>query len=93
MSDDENQHLMREIVESIDNKNRIEIAIGSTSRHRSIANGLKLIGESDWPPPDVLVIHDGARPLIDEIHLRQLVSSALQFGVINYSLRQYLNNS
>lgn len=72
---------MQEIVESIDKENRIEVAIGSTSRHRSIANGLQLIRGRDWPQPDVVVIHDGARPMLAECHLKQLVSAALQFGV------------
>ncbi|CAG2113467.1 unnamed protein product, partial [Medioppia subpectinata] len=78
--DAENSKLMEEIVGSIGHQNRIHLVIGSATRHRSIANGIQAIVAKEWPLPDVVVVHDGARPLLEESLLNQLVSFALKYG-------------
>lgn len=73
---------MREIIDSICHQNRIELVVGSTTRHRSISNGIESIATNGWPQPDIIVIHDGARPIVEEEILNQLVSSSHKYGVI-----------
>jgi 2-C-methyl-D-erythritol 4-phosphate cytidylyltransferase len=72
---------MDEIISSISHQNRIDCVNGSTTRHRSIALGIEAIPLSP-SIPDIVVIHDGARPLVEEFLLKQLVSSAHNYGVI-----------
>ncbi len=72
---------MDEIIASISHQNRIDCVNGSTTRHRSIALGIEAISLSPFIP-DIVVIHDGARPIVEEFLLKQLVTSALNYGVI-----------
>lgn len=56
---------------------KIVLTAGNTTRHRSIWNGLKTLLDS---PPDIVVIHDGVRPFIDERTLQQCATLAWQHG-------------
>ena len=73
---------MKQIISSLNDENRIEQVTGGTSRHRSIAKGIESIERNGWPQPEILIVHDGARPFLEEYILIQLVSSALKHGVI-----------
>lgn len=66
---------------------RFDCIPGGSSRHRSIREALTFIEESrrrispEAPAlPDMVIVHDGARPIIDGDTLHQLVSNCEQWG-------------
>ena len=50
---------------------------GGVTRHSSIRNGLKALSSS---PPDVVIIHDGVRPFIDERTVNECATTAWIHG-------------
>lgn len=55
------------------------IVIGGERRFDSVKNGLEAI--ADLPqPPEVVMIHDGARPFIDPKSIERLIEAALEHG-------------
>lgn len=54
---------------------------GDSTRHRSIAAGIKAIKEEVKFIPDIVVIHDGARPIVDEVILQKIILAAFKHGV------------
>lgn len=71
-------------------KKRFDCIPGGPSRHRSIREALTLIEESRAQKvdsagqsavlPDMIIVHDGARPIVDGETLHQLVSNCAQYG-------------
>jgi len=64
---------------------RFDCIPGSRSRHRSILEGIRFIEEAHSKStslqiPDIVVVHDGARPFVDGDTLHQLVSNCFEFG-------------
>lgn len=65
---------------------RFDCIPGSTSRHRSIREALTFITESRAKQsqaaqlPDIIIVHDGARPVVESDTLHQLVSNSFNFG-------------
>ncbi|XP_054162383.1 D-ribitol-5-phosphate cytidylyltransferase-like [Oppia nitens] len=78
--DDSNYQKMKNIVDDIKHQKRVHLVVGSITRHGSIANGIDSIAAMKWPLPDIVVIHDGARPLLEEQLLIHLVDSAVKYG-------------
>ncbi|XP_064099845.1 D-ribitol-5-phosphate cytidylyltransferase-like isoform X2 [Macrobrachium nipponense] len=56
---------------------RVTVVTGTGSRHRSIREGVE---ELSSDPPDVVVVHDGVRPLLPPGILAQVVNAAAQHG-------------
>ncbi|XP_066987247.1 uncharacterized protein [Macrobrachium rosenbergii] len=56
---------------------RVTAVTGTGSRHRSIREGVE---ELSSDPPDVVVVHDGVRPLIPVGILAQVVNAAAHHG-------------
>ncbi|XP_046914492.2 D-ribitol-5-phosphate cytidylyltransferase [Dermatophagoides farinae] len=73
---------MQEILLSLakQQQKRFNIVPGGSSRHRSIKFGLDFI-EAKRIQPDFIIVHDGARPYLDEQVLHRLVSECYQHGV------------
>ena len=74
---------------------RFDCIAGGSSRHRSIQNGIQFILKRSLCP-DMVVVHDGARPHVDNDTLHKLVSECHNTGVCipityfhNYSLINY----
>lgn len=53
-----------------------KIAFGGATRWESVKNGLSALPEST-PPGAVVLIHDGARPLVDTPTIKRVASAAL----------------
>lgn len=49
------------------------VAVGGTNRWESVRNGLSLVGDDT----DIVLIHDGARPLVDAATVRRVVDAAI----------------
>ncbi|XP_047501699.1 bifunctional enzyme IspD/IspF-like [Penaeus chinensis] len=56
---------------------KAEVVQGCRTRHRSIRVGLTALAED---PPEVVVVHDGVRPLVPLATLRQVVAAAAERG-------------
>ncbi|EDO42477.1 predicted protein [Nematostella vectensis] len=72
---------MEDIIEEFKH-NKVRIVEGGTTRHRSICNGIKGLVCDGRNPPEVVIIHDGARPLVQETLLRDVAMAAKHHGVI-----------
>ena len=75
---------------------RFDCIPGAASRHRSIREAVQFLADSRHGKsqqsstaasaavpsftPDIVVVHDGARPVVDGDTLHQLVSNSFQFG-------------
>ncbi|KAF7488228.1 D-ribitol-5-phosphate cytidylyltransferase [Sarcoptes scabiei] len=62
---------------------RFECIAGGTTRHRTIKIGLEHI-EQKKLQPDYIIVHDGARPLIDERNLQELLTECYQHGAAGF---------
>lgn len=69
---------LRGIVEDY-NFMKCEVVVGGSTRHRSIAAGIKAIAFLD-PLPEVVVIHDAVRPLVPIETLTEVVQAARKYG-------------
>ncbi|GAB1606715.1 D-ribitol-5-phosphate cytidylyltransferase-like [Argonauta hians] len=58
---------------------KVDIAVAGAFRHQSIYNGIKKLNTLDQPP-DVVLVHDAVRPLIDETIIRQVAVAAEKYG-------------
>ncbi|XP_042856502.1 uncharacterized protein LOC122243094 [Penaeus japonicus] len=56
---------------------KVRVVQGRATRHRSIRVGLSALSDD---PPEVVVIHDGVRPLVPLSTLRQVVTAAAERG-------------
>ncbi|KAI0232911.1 D-ribitol-5-phosphate cytidylyltransferase [Lamellibrachia satsuma] len=67
---------MQDIVSCFNHK-RVLLVPGGFVRHRSIYNGVKALEKVS---PDVVVIHDAVRPLVDEDTVKQVAVAAWEYG-------------
>ncbi|XP_048579873.1 D-ribitol-5-phosphate cytidylyltransferase isoform X2 [Nematostella vectensis] len=74
---------MEDIIEEFKH-NKVRIVEGGTTRHRSICNGIKGLVCDGRNPPEVVIIHDGARPLVQETLLRDVAMAAKHHGCTEY---------
>lgn len=54
-----------------------KVVVGGAERQDSVAQGLAALG-----PCDVVLVHDGARPLVEEGLIEEVVRAALEFGAV-----------
>lgn len=66
----------KDIVDVFGFKKVSKIICGGATRQESVYNGLKEIGDD----VDIVVIHDGARPLIDTDTVAKCISAACEYG-------------
>lgn len=62
-----------------DSKIELDFVEGSTTRQSSVFNALKFIEEKQ-SKPDIVLIHDGARPFVTEKIICDVINSAVEFG-------------
>lgn len=62
--------------------NKLVVAEGGSTRHRSIAAGTRSLAQE---PPDVVIIHDGVRPFVDETVVRKIAWNAKKYGAAGVS--------
>jgi 2-C-methyl-D-erythritol 4-phosphate cytidylyltransferase len=62
------------------------ILLGGEKRFHSVRNGLEAMAEEQ--PPELVLIHDGARPFLDEALIRDSMGAASRFGgaVVGYPM-------
>ncbi len=53
---------------------------GGDSRQKSVFNGLKTVTEQAGNTPQLVLIHDGARPWVSETVIRDVCDTAARFG-------------
>lgn len=73
--EDEKDYLKENIIDKYGYKN-IKIAVGGKERQDSVYNGLKLVKHDC----DIVLIHDGARPFIDEETIDNCIKYTKQFN-------------
>ncbi|XP_065398324.1 D-ribitol-5-phosphate cytidylyltransferase isoform X4 [Macaca fascicularis] len=79
----ENMEVMKSIIQKYQHK-RISLVEAGVTRHRSIFSGLKALAEdqlnSKLSKPEVVIIHDAVRPLVEEDVLLKVVTAAKEHG-------------
>lgn len=56
------------------------ICSGGADVHESIRNGIQAIKDNKHDDDDVVIIHDGVRPLVDTSVLSDVISKTIQYG-------------
>ncbi len=67
---------LKKIAESFKIRKLIDVVVGGRTRSESVRNCIKRI---DFPA-DIVVIHDAARPFVDEGAIRRSIAAAVKFG-------------
>ncbi|XP_043972219.1 D-ribitol-5-phosphate cytidylyltransferase isoform X4 [Gambusia affinis] len=78
----ENIGLMMDIIQRFQHQ-KVLVAPGGSTRHRSICNGVAALGEQRRPAahkPKVVIIHDAVRPFVDEDFLHKIAMAAKEQG-------------
>lgn len=60
-----------------------QVVAGGSERQYSIANALKMIKNNT----DIVVVHDGARPLVEALHITNVIAAAQQFKAAGIAVR------
>ncbi|MCT4632077.1 MAG: 2-C-methyl-D-erythritol 4-phosphate cytidylyltransferase [Firmicutes bacterium] len=76
LSSREDMDETKRIINSIETDKLIRLTIGGDSRQDSVFNGLKLLSSSC----DIVLVHDGARPLIEKNEIRSCIKSVEDKG-------------
>ncbi|XP_039662384.1 D-ribitol-5-phosphate cytidylyltransferase isoform X2 [Perca fluviatilis] len=75
----ENMDLMTDIVQRFQHK-KVRAVPGGSTRHRSICNGVRALGDAEEERPKVVIIHDAVRPFVDEDLLYKIAMAAEEQG-------------
>ncbi|XP_028437199.1 D-ribitol-5-phosphate cytidylyltransferase isoform X2 [Perca flavescens] len=75
----ENMDLMTDIVKRFQHK-KVRAVPGGSTRHRSICNGVRALGDGEEERPKVVIIHDAVRPFVDEDLLYKIAMAAKEQG-------------
>lgn len=67
---------MKDVVDAFGFKKVAKIVCGGSSRQESVYNGLKEVSDDT----DIVAIHDGARPMIDDGVISECIIAAKEFG-------------
>ncbi|XP_077382461.1 D-ribitol-5-phosphate cytidylyltransferase [Festucalex cinctus] len=79
---EENLDLMTSII-SCFKHTKVRVVVGGSTRHRSICNGVRALGEEDKDEEldnKVVIIHDAVRPFVEEDFLYQITMAAREHG-------------
>lgn len=76
VSESDRDYCWREIVKAFGLKKVTQVVAGGQRRQDSVRNGLAAISK----PPDGVLVHDGVRPFIDQIVVRNVIHRAGQTG-------------
>ena len=69
----------REIVEKFGFKKVKQVVAGGKERYHSVFSGLAALSDR-LGPEDIVLIHDGARPMVDEGIINRTIADAEQYG-------------
>ena len=73
--EDEIPYCRREVVEKYRFSKVLDVVSGGSERQHSVLNGLQAL-QDHTAPDDIILIHDGVRPFIDELILQQSIDLA-----------------
>lgn len=62
---------------------KAQIVLGGKTRQESVANGLKAL---NYENNDLVIIHDGARPLIDNKIIKNVIAGAKKYGAVTTAI-------
>ncbi len=69
------------VIELVDPEKLIGVTVGGDSRHESEYEGLKYLKDSKKvKEDDLILIHDGARPLLPDYLVSELINVAIKYG-------------
>jgi 2-C-methyl-D-erythritol 4-phosphate cytidylyltransferase len=71
---------MQRIIELYEFEKVEKIVVGGADRQNSLKRGLDAVQESGAADDDIVVIHDGVRPLVDISTIRENIRVAKQYG-------------
>lgn len=57
-----------------------KVIVGGSNRQSSVQRGLNMIMENGGVPEDIVVVHDGVRPLVELSTIRENIRIAKQYG-------------
>ena len=75
-----NNETKNEIENYIGNNSKVSVCLGGETRQLSVENGLGMIKDASLD--DIVIIHDGARPLLDEEIIIRTVEAAKVDGAV-----------
>ena len=78
-----NEECEEQIKAYVGNNPKVKICIGGDTRQESVRRGLTLLKADLF---DIVIIHDGARPLIDDEIIERTIKAADQFGAVTTAL-------
>ena len=58
----------------------LEVVLGGKNRQESIRNGIIRISKEGGPDDDIVVIHDGVRPLVQNVIISENIRIAKKYG-------------
>ena len=80
-----------EYMNSLINQYRIskilEVVLGGNNRQESIRNGIIRISKEGGPDDDIVVIHDGVRPLVQNVIISENIRIAKKYGCANQMMQ------
>lgn len=71
---------MKTILQQYQIKKETKITVGGKDRQNSIYRGLQMAIEAGGQPEDIVVIHDGVRPLVELSTIHENIRVARQYG-------------
>lgn len=78
-----NPEIKSEIENYVGNNPNVKVCLGGETRQLSVRNGLAVLNAEE---NDVVLIHDGARPLLDDDIINRTIKAAKEFGAVTTSL-------
>lgn len=77
-----NKNVKKEVEKFASNK--VKIVLGGKTRHESVSNALAAL---NYENNDIVIIHDGARPLIDDKIIKDSIAGAKRFGAVSTAIK------
>lgn len=71
---------MKKLIDNYPFKKNISVIVGGQDRQGSIKNGIGFIYENGGTDDDIIIIHDGVRPLVDQGIISQNIHIAEKYG-------------
>lgn len=78
-----NEEHKSDIENYINNNPKAKVCLGGETRQISVEHGLAMLEAEE---NDIVLIHDGARPLLDDDIINRTIDAAKQFGAVTTSL-------
>ena len=73
-------HLLSEALKPYDIKKVGKVIVGGIERQESLKKGLAAITELGGTPDDIIVIHDGVRPMVSPNTIKENITTAQKYG-------------